>query len=76
MKRVIKISLVSALTLIGCSFFSGCDNMTFGIGVSNYNPSTGMSYSYGVSQGPYGTQQSMGIGYSSGGYYGGGYRNY
>jgi hypothetical protein len=76
MKRLTKISLLSAMALIGGSFFSGCDNMTVGIGVSNYNPSTGMSYSYGVSQGPYGTQQSMGVGYSSGGYYGGGYRGW
>lgn len=69
MKRTFKSIFLVAAVVSAVSFFTGCDNMTVGFGVSNYNPSTGMSYSYGVSQGPYGTNQSMGIGY-----YGGGYR--
>jgi hypothetical protein len=76
MKRTFKTLFVAAALASAISLFPGCDNVTFGVGVSNYNPSTGMSYSYGVSQGPYGTSQSMGIGYSSGGYYGGGYRGW
>ena len=51
-------------------FFSGCENMSVGVGVSGYNASSGMSYGVGTSTGPYGSRSYSTIGYSSGGYYG------
>ncbi len=56
--------------VVSAFLFSGCENMSVGVGMSGYNPSTGMSYGVGTSTGPYGTRNSVSVGYSSGGYYG------
>ena len=59
--------LLLAAVVGGCAllFFSGCENVSVGVGYSNYDPRSGMGYSIGVSQGPYGTH-----GYSSMSMYG------
>jgi len=60
---------VSAIGLTAF-FFSGCENLSVGIGVDGYNSSSGMSYGVGTSTGPYGSHGYSSIGYSSGAYYG------
>lgn len=63
--------LALGITLTLAAFtFSGCENMSVGVGMSGYNSSTGMSYGIGTSTGPYGSRSSVSVGYSSGGYYG------
>lgn len=53
------------MVLVGAGallLFAGCENASVGIGVSNFNSSTGMGYSFGVSRGPYGnTNTSFGL---------------
>ena len=67
-------TILSGLLLGGILLVNtGCDNTSFGVGMSSYDSSSGMSYGYGVSTGPYGTHGSSYVGYSSGGYYGGYY---
>jgi hypothetical protein len=64
MKRSLSLGALLLALVAAVLLQTGCENVSVGVGFSNYDPGSGVSYGFGVSRGPYGqTQSSFNLGF-------------